>query len=354
MKFVKDVFGGVVFFGLLASVLPYLTEAAIGSRCAPPIVHPDRGLAGIALLAQPALAATGAGQGRADFDTRWHDGKAELNGYRLTVERYGHPRIGRAVLIYVTEPFSRSKHVKVDDPSKNPADTFDALKLNLVRHFQTGVYDYSTMVSLFTRSSDFVPVKATFTSAEWCGQVYEELNFDGARLAERFFSYFENESSEQTLPAPADGVVEDNLFILLRGLREDFLAPGQKRSVPFLASAFYRRLTHQTLAWSTATIERLSGSEMVRVPAGTFEAWVYVVKPADGREGRFFIEREDPHRVLRWAWAPPPKGATGRAHLLGGTDSGELTGSSRLQYWKLHDPGDETYLEALGLQPAAR
>src|SRR5438093_9924338 len=152
MKLAKDVFGGVVFFGLLASVLPYLTEAAIGSRSAPPIVHPDRGLAGLALLAEPALAATGAGPGRADFDTRWRDGKAELNGYRLTVERYGRPRVGRGVLIYVTESFSLTRHVKVDDPSKNPVDTFGALKLNFVRHFQTGIYDYSTMVSLFTRS----------------------------------------------------------------------------------------------------------------------------------------------------------------------------------------------------------
>lgn len=290
------------------------------------------------------------------FDARWHDGRAELNGYRLTVERYGRPRAGHAVLIYVTEPFSRSKHVKVDDPSKDSADAFDALKLTFIRRFQTGIYDYSTMVSLFTRSSDFAPVKVSFTSAEWCGQVYEELNFDGERLDEKVFSYFEGESSTRTLPAPADGVEEDNLFILLRGLRKDFLEPGQTLRVDFLASPFYRRLTHQPLAWSKATIERLAATETVRVQAGTFETWVYVVKPADGREGRFFIERNDPHRVVRWAWTPPltSTSARGPGSVLGGTDRGELTGSSRLQYWRLQDPGDEKYLEALGLQPATR
>ena len=54
-------------------------------------------------------------------------------------------------MIYVTEPFSRSRHVKLDDASKDPADVLDVLKLNLERHFQTGIYDYRTMVSLFMK-----------------------------------------------------------------------------------------------------------------------------------------------------------------------------------------------------------
>ena len=327
--------------GGLVTVALVVGGAALGHQAAP-------------TFAAAADAAHEAPPARADFDARWHDGRAEVDGYRLSVERYGAPRVGRGVLIYVTEPFNLSKHVKVDDPTRDAADTIDVLKLNLVRHFQTGVYDYSTMVSLFTRSSDFAPVKISFTSAEWCGQIYEELNFDGPHLAERLSSYFENESSERTLDAPAGGIEEDDLFILLRGLREEFLAPGQKRTVRFLASPFYRRLTHQPLEWSTATIERLGSPDKVRVPAGTFETWAYVVKPADGREGRFDIERDDPHRVIRWTWAAPPSAGSGPAHFQGGTDRGEMTGSSRLQYWKLHDPGDEKTLDLLGLQPAVK
>ena len=109
------------------------------------------------------------------FGTYWHDGKAELDGYRYTVTRYGRERRGHAVAVYVTEPFSRSLRVKVDDPSRNPKDTFDVLKLNLIRDFQTGIYDYNTMTSLFVRSGDFEPVKLSFVSTEWCGNVYEEL-----------------------------------------------------------------------------------------------------------------------------------------------------------------------------------
>src|SRR5262245_53936464 len=65
------------------------------------------------------------------FDARWHDGRAELDGYRYTITRYGQLRQGQAVMIYVTEPWSLSKRVKVEDASKDPADVFDVLKLNL-------------------------------------------------------------------------------------------------------------------------------------------------------------------------------------------------------------------------------
>ncbi len=162
-----------------------------------------------------------------DFGSHWHDGRAELDGYRWTVTRYGESRTGQCVMIYVTEPFSESKKVKVNDPSRNPRDTFDALKLNLVRDFQTGIYDYNTMVSLFVRSDDFEPVKISFSSAEWCGHVYEELLFGPRRINERYFSYFEGETSSETIDRKTDGVSEDNLFIRLRGLRGDYLEPGE-------------------------------------------------------------------------------------------------------------------------------
>ena len=300
----------------------------------------------LTLATAPAGSATGE-----TFESRWQDGRAELDSYRLTVTRYGQPRVGRAVLIFVTEPFSRSRHVKVEDPTLRPADTFEALKLNLVRDFQTGVYDYHTMVSLFTSSRDFAPVKVAFSCAEWCGQVYEELVFDGGRVEQRLFSYFENQSATASFPVPAGGVLEDDLFILLRGLRSDFLAPGERRTVPFLASPFVRRLTHRPLAWSTATIERSRAPEAVRVPAGAFASDVYLVTTGDGRRARFDVERAAPHRVIRWAWSPAG-GATARPGNPGeAMDTGELTGSDRLPYWKLNGPGGERYLAPLGLRP---
>jgi hypothetical protein len=260
---------------------------------------------------------------------------------------------GAGVAIYVTEPFSRSRHVKLDDPAKaDPADVLDVLKLNLVRSFQTGIYDYHTMVSLFVRAADFAPVKVTFTSAEWCGQVYEQLDLVDTRLTARYASYFEGESESQTLDVPAGLVTEDDLFVLLRGLRGAYLAPGASRKVPFVASPFVRRLAHRPLAIGEATIERRVEPETVTVPAGTFVSDVFVVSTSDGREGRFWIEQPAPRRVVRWRWSRVADASPTDRPGLGGTDAGELAGSTREPYWKEHDPGDEALLERLGLKAA--
>jgi len=206
------------------------------------------------------------------FDSYWHDGKAELDGYRLTIARYGQPRAGRGVLVYVAEPFSESQRVKVDDPRQDPADTFDAFKLNLVRDFQTGIYNYSTMVSVFVRSADL------------------------------------------------------------------FLKPGGHKTVPLLPGVVYGRLSHTPPAWTTAEIARPAELQPLEVPAGKFDAAVYTVKIAGGREGTFCVEAAYPHRIVRWEMTQDI--------------SAELAGSARLQYWKLHANGDQRYLKQLGIQPA--
>lgn len=274
------------------------------------------------------------------FSEWWHDGKAELDGYRLTVSRYGEERRGTCVMIFVTEPFSESKRVKVDDHTKNPSDTFDALKLNLVRDFQTGIYDYNTMVSVFVRSEDFSPVKISFTSSEWCGHVYEELLFYPKEITGHYFSYFENESGPRNVMNVAGGVAEDNLFILLRGLHGPYLEPGEKRKIRLLPSVYFGRLAHRPIEWTDAEIERVESTEHVRVPAGEYDTFVYKVRIGDGREGAFYIEDAYPHRIVRWEMLPDIEG--------------ELAGSQRLEYWRLNHNGQESYLEQLGLSQPVR
>jgi len=269
-----------------------------------------------------------------DFSAYWHDGKAEMNGYRLSVSRYGQERAGYAVMIFVTEPFSESKRVKVNDHARNPDDTFDVFKLNLVRDFRTGIYDYNTMVSVFSRSSNFDPVKITFSSAEWCGHVYTELMFDETRVQISNSSYFEDESQTRLVPLKQGAVSEDNLFVLLRGLRGDFLEPGESITIDYLPGVFFSRLTHEPVNPTSATISRRVGVTVVEVPAGRFSVMVYDIK-TDGRNGVYYVETAYPHRIVRWELAPDIKG--------------ELTGSRRMQYWSLNDEGDEKHLEQLGI-----
>jgi len=280
------------------------------------------------------LCATAA-DARSPFDQTWYDGRAELDGYRLVVSRYGENRNATAVMIFVTEPFSRSQHVKLDDANANPSDTFTALKLNLVRDFQTGIYDYNTMVSLFVRAQSMEPVKLAFSSMEWCGQVYSEMIFGKKEIRGTYASYFEGESGPIMMGRPPAGVTEDELFIALRGLHEDYLAPGASTVVPYLPGVFYARLSHHRLEWTQATVARATQDESITVPAGTFDTMRHDVHIADGRNGVFHIESAYPHRIIKWS-LPPDVG-------------GELTGSTRLEYWKLHGEGDQKYLMELGL-----
>lgn len=283
------------------------------------------------LLAGSARAAT-----PEEFSAYWHDGRAEIDGYTLQIERYGQIRRGQAVMIFVTEPFRKSTRVKADDTSKRPEDIVDVLKLNLVRDFQTGIYDYDTMTSLFCRSSDFHALKRSFSSQEWCGNVYSESRVDEDSVRTLVRSYFEGESGLHARERVEGGILEEELFVRLRGLRSDFLDEGQERTVPVLLSALVERLGHRPPEWLETTIRR-EPDERIEVPAGPFDCMVYMLSLSDGREGRFDIERAWPHRIVRWSLGPDVEGS--------------LSGSMRVAYWKRNHEGDEELLQKLGLAP---
>jgi hypothetical protein len=74
-----------------------------------------------------------------EFWQTWGDGQAEVAAYSLTMPKYGQLRKGTCVAITVTEPFSKSLRVKADDGKHAKADVLPAMKLNLIREYQTGV-----------------------------------------------------------------------------------------------------------------------------------------------------------------------------------------------------------------------
>ena len=109
------------------------------------------------------------------FKDYWYQGLAEITAYRLEQARYGEIRQGHASLVFVTEPFSKRKQVKLDNPSAARNDQIPILKLNLTKKFKTGIYPYSMMSSTFTpvqAAPNAHALKITGTSQEWCGQTF--------------------------------------------------------------------------------------------------------------------------------------------------------------------------------------
>ena len=272
----------------------------------------------------------------------WGDGKGELAGYDLVFPRYGELRKGVAVTIFVTETFSNSLRVK-SDPGKHPkSDEFPVMKLNLVRDFPTGIYDYNLMTSAFVALEPVngrpagSATKVAFSSQEWCGLVFEHLLFDSAKARFVSHSYFDGEADQnRTIAVPNDALSLDCLPLWARGFAAPAIGAGESRVVTTIGSLVTTRLAHRPLALGRATLARDSGTRRMRVPAGEFQVERCTATIADGPTWTFWVETAAPHRLVQWESSDGE-----RAQLLG---------SDRFKYWELHGLGGEKYLARLGL-----
>ena len=277
------------------------------------------------------------------FWKHWGDGRAELAGYDLTFPRYGAPRQGVAVAIFVTETFSNTLRVKSDPGKHLKADEYPVIKLNLVRDFPTGVYDYNLMTSAFVALAEVngrpagSPTKVSFSSQEWCGNVYSQLRFDRDEVRHALHSYFDGEAdAENSFRAPRDAVSEDALLLWARGIAAPALAPGEAREVPLVRSLAVSRLHHQPMVVESATLSRAAAPARVTVPAGTFDTETFSAAIEGDRTWTIDVERAEPRRIVRWTTSDGERG--------------ELLAADRLAYWKMNGPGFDTELARLGLK----
>lgn len=265
------------------------------------------------------------------WKTHWRDGKGELSGYSIKTPRYGQLRQGKAVLVYVAEPLDNGTWIK-DDGQAPRERVVDAFKLNHTLKFDTGVYPYSVMTSVFSPVDGlgrerFAPAKISFSSQEWCGHVYQQIHPKGDRFHGQIHSYFgrEGDAAETVKTAPG-ALYEDALWIQLREL-DGLFNDGRDWSGQIVPALWERRKSHTPLRPVDATITRqeatLAGQAITR----------FGLKYG-GFTRTFDIEKAYPHRILAWR-----------------TNDGEearLLKTARLTYWKLHNLGDEKYLKELG------
>jgi len=221
------------------------------------------------------------------FNEYWYAGKAEISSYKLDQARYGEMRKGDAVLIFVTEPFSKKKQVKLDYPSKAGDDKQTVMKLNFTKKFNTGIYPYSMMLSTFTPVDRYNypnTVKTTMSSQEWCGQVYTQLNLDKNNYDIQSFSYFESEGDQEY---SIDKVLlEDEIWNIIR-LDYKSLPEGD---ITLLPGVFATRLKHDELKPTKAKAELQEGSEN----------FGYNLEYENGRTLKIDFQKVFPHKILGW------------------------------------------------------
>lgn len=180
-----------------------------------------------------------------EFKEYWYAGEAEITSYKLEQARYGEIREGNSVLIYVTEPFHNKKQVKAD--GKN-SDNIPVLKLNSTKNYLTGIYPYSIMSSSFYPVHDNShAIKVSFSSQEWCGQVYAQLN-NREKFEIMSHSYFESEADSDLKLEKT--TLEDELWNKIR-INPEELPQGSLEIIP---SMEYIRLSHKELKPYTSNV----------------------------------------------------------------------------------------------------
>ena len=277
------------------------------------------------------------GSSLSEFYTHWGDGKAEISSYSILQPRYGEKRSGYGVMVFVTEEINRKTLIKVDSPQ--PAEQrIYVLKLNNLLKFNTGIYDYSVMTSVFSavegyeRGQEMELCKITFSSQEWCGHVFDESRVKNGKLLGALNSYFEREGRrDYHLALPDAFVAEDHLLIRIRELTGPWMEPGESRQVrllPRLWSFRLKRRSHRlvdaSLTKKHAVLKTVAGKAYRAVP------WSW---SSEGFSKTVWVEDAPPRRILAWEDSDGGHGA--------------LAVTVREPYWQLNSNANEMYREQL-------
>lgn len=248
------------------------------------------------------------------YDAAYFSGEAEISTYELSRARYDNNHPGEAVLIFVTEPFLFKDQVKSDEGSTDK--TVQVLKMNRIVRFTTGIYDYSMFTSVFTPTEGFEiqhPLKVSFSSQDWCGQVFAQLNnSEGFKYSQ--YSYFQSEGD--TVFEMPYTITEDNIFNIAR-IDEDQLPIGDFKILP--AQSYLR----------TAHIEFKSYEARSSIDkSDTMIVYNYEI-PALKRSVRIFLDPNNHNRITKWTETYPT--------VFDGvlrTSSYQLKSTRKTPYWK--------------------
>ncbi|MFD2036998.1 hypothetical protein ACFSKL_19495 [Belliella marina] len=261
----------------------------------------------------------------------WFQGKAEISSFDLKQYRYGEERQGEAVLIFVTEDFSRKKQVKLDNPDDAGKDKIGVLKMNQTRDFVTGIYPYHMMLSAFTPTKEKSQgLKFTSSVQEWCGQSFSQINLSGTNsYSGKLNSYFEKEGDASI---SVTGLAEDDLWNLIRISPSEIPLGG----VSIFPSLFYQRFSHQELAAEEAFIRIQDISTDRKQLELTYSSGVRVLK--------IDFEKNFPFEILAWEEIQTKSDG-----------SKEITLAKRkavkvLDYWKRNKVEDEFLRDELKLK----
>jgi hypothetical protein len=251
--------------------------------------------------------------------------------------RYGENRSGQAVLIFVTEDFHIADQVKHE---QKPSDeSTKVLKLNSVKKFTTGIYDYSLMQSVFT-PIDFKAhphtLKLTQSAQDWCGQSFLQINQKDDAFRFQIRSYFQSVGDTSLM---VDRVwLEDEIWTRLR-ISPETLPLGK---IKMISSAENTLLNRQSVkvedAVCTLTLEITEDSNRE-------EYLIYrITYPETGRKVVIRFVNAFPYTIKNWEISE--YGIKGAVQII---QKGKLKQSLHIPYWEMNAAADTLTREKLGI-----
>ena len=272
------------------------------------------------------------------IDGYWSQGKAEVNVYQVSQNRYQENYSGQLVSVFVTEDFLTDKQVK-NEHYVNEKSTW-ILKNIQLKKFTTGVYDYSLFNSVFTpidRNKFPKSLKVSASSQEWCGTMYTQFNLIlNSEYKVEHRSYFEREGDITTRIKRS--YLEDEVYSVLR-MNPLLLPIGTVQLIP---PANYIQLKHlqiQSFKAYTSLIpnnnKELSGSNLMQYK---------IVYPQLKRSISIVFENKAPYKIMGW-FEEFPSSFDGKLR----TTSVILKNQKMLPYWKQNSLKDKHLREELGL-----
>ena len=275
-----------------------------------------------------------------DFHSYWYNHGAEITRFELEQSRYGEIHPGHAILVFVTEPFLPDIHVKSDyESSRNKS--IPVLKLNFIKRFNTGVYDYSMMKSVFTpipteKQQFSKTLKVSTTRQDWCGHVYLQYNLEEDHYEVKQYSYFEKEG-DKTITIPSVHL-EDEIWTLIR-IAPETLPLGEFKMIP---GSFFTTLRMIELGAENAFAELT----YTREGDGGGVSQYTVTYPSLQRTLSIRFNRDFPYDILSWSEIYP-SGSGKNAKVL--TTKAQRTHAVMTDYWNKNSVKDLGLRKELGL-----
>lgn len=268
----------------------------------------------------------------------WTQGKAEVNVYELSQNRYKDNHPGQLVSVFVTEDFLTDKQVK-NETYTNSKSTWTFKNIQL-KKFATGVYDYSLFSSVFTpidRNTYPHSLKVTATSQEWCGTIFTQLNLKGKTYKYEQRSYFEKEGD--VADAISKAFLEDEVYSVLR-MNPELLPKGTFQMIPALNFMQLRHLKNRTYK-VTAGIRTYKEKEFKGEKLNE-----YRIDYLDlNRQVRIIYENKAPYKIVGWLDTFPSV-FDGKQR----TTKVTLIAQKMLPYWSQNSLSDAKLRKELGLQ----